>query len=514
MSKQHARQNSAGFTLAELLIVAAISALLVAGLAQGLNLFGRELATVRDETDKGPEEAMALMTDMARYGWNVEHTPEGRLDVYDALGLETSFTVVDGALCVTRPTGVTGEVLAGVANLSIESDTLRRLRDAEPLDEYRTWWDVPGVSSEPLALESGLPVALGFTLDSAVPDDYDVVELVAEHTEYASLDTLTLSLCYVGNIPTDPNPAVAGTSGGSGKKVSICHVPPGNPENAHTINVSVSALDAHLAHGDLLGVCEPAPDTQSFPNVTIQLFEARAPDDARPVGEPLASMTLVGQALPKASATWVLTYVGSNTHFVHNHSAEECAATTSTGKVVMCHVPPGNPANAHSITISPSAVPAHLAHGDYFGCCGAHETLSSVYTLNLNATPVEYSFDISQLGSLILPGRAYALVLTMTGPGMLYLGASAAGTATNSGVAQASVGYGVLEPVAASVPFKLDGLQRITQTDEFQSVSRVSLTMEMDDGQTVRGSASVASQATVPGEWLGAVPGEVADLDP
>ena len=28
------------------------------------------------------------------------------------------------------------------------------------------------------------------------------------------------------------------------------------------------------------------------------------------------------------------------------------------------------------------------------------------------------------------------------------------------------------------------------------------------------GSASVASQATVPGEWLGAVPGEVADLDP
>ncbi|WP_440121703.1 hypothetical protein [Tenacibaculum sp. Ill] len=39
-------------------------------------------------------------------------------------------------------------------------------------------------------------------------------------------------------------------------------------------------------------------------------------------------------------------------------------------KVTICHVPPGNPSNVHSITISRKALKAHLAHGDYFGFCG------------------------------------------------------------------------------------------------------------------------------------------------
>ena len=42
-------------------------------------------------------------------------------------------------------------------------------------------------------------------------------------------------------------------------KIIICHIPPGNPENRHTIQVSESAVGAHLAHGDLLGSCETQP---------------------------------------------------------------------------------------------------------------------------------------------------------------------------------------------------------------------------------------------------------------
>ena len=38
-------------------------------------------------------------------------------------------------------------------------------------------------------------------------------------------------------------------------KVQVCHIPPGNPSNFHTINVSGKALSAHLAHGDLAGAC-------------------------------------------------------------------------------------------------------------------------------------------------------------------------------------------------------------------------------------------------------------------
>ena len=43
------------------------------------------------------------------------------------------------------------------------------------------------------------------------------------------------------------------------EKITICHIPPGNPENAHAITISVNALEAHLAHGDVIGDCsQPA----------------------------------------------------------------------------------------------------------------------------------------------------------------------------------------------------------------------------------------------------------------
>lgn len=40
-------------------------------------------------------------------------------------------------------------------------------------------------------------------------------------------------------------------------------------------------------------------------------------------------------------------------------------AFASTGKTTICHIPPGNPSNAHAITISNSAVQTHIdRHGD------------------------------------------------------------------------------------------------------------------------------------------------------
>ncbi|MFP2932855.1 hypothetical protein ACLESO_48460 [Pyxidicoccus sp. 3LG] len=66
----------------------------------------------------------------------------------------------------------------------------------------------------------------------------------------------------------DPSedPASGGGENGNGgnqddpKKFTICHVPPGNPDNAHTITVSVSALKAHWRHGDSLGACDGDAD--------------------------------------------------------------------------------------------------------------------------------------------------------------------------------------------------------------------------------------------------------------
>jgi hypothetical protein len=38
-------------------------------------------------------------------------------------------------------------------------------------------------------------------------------------------------------------------------------------------------------------------------------------------------------------------------------------------RATLCHVPRGNPSKARTITVDPSAVPAHHGHGDYFGEC-------------------------------------------------------------------------------------------------------------------------------------------------
>lgn len=47
------------------------------------------------------------------------------------------------------------------------------------------------------------------------------------------------------------SPVQAGPS-----KVEVCHVPPDDPDNFHTITVSESALAAHISHFDLGGACD------------------------------------------------------------------------------------------------------------------------------------------------------------------------------------------------------------------------------------------------------------------
>ena len=46
------------------------------------------------------------------------------------------------------------------------------------------------------------------------------------------------------------------------EEIVICHIPPGNPDKAHTITIDESALDEHMAHGDDDGPCDgqtPSP---------------------------------------------------------------------------------------------------------------------------------------------------------------------------------------------------------------------------------------------------------------
>ena len=105
---------------------------------------------------------------------------------------------------------------------------------------------------------------------------------------------------------------------GAADKVVVCHAPPGNPDNEHTIVVGPSALQAHLNHGDEEGPCEG------------DMADGETNGD----GE-----------------------------------GEESDGDGSAEKVLVCHVPPGNPDNARTIDVSVDALEAHLAHGDSEGEC-------------------------------------------------------------------------------------------------------------------------------------------------
>ncbi len=58
-------------------------------------------------------------------------------------------------------------------------------------------------------------------------------------------------------------------------------------------------------------------------------------------------------------------------------AAVAAAAEVSTGKVEICHTPPGCPTEAHTIQVGAAAVGPHLAHGDREGPCEPYAVVSS-----------------------------------------------------------------------------------------------------------------------------------------
>ncbi len=63
--------------------------------------------------------------------------------------------------------------------------------------------------------------------------------------------------------------------------------------------------------------------------------------------------------------TLVMSFFSSNTDTVNQNKNK---GNNHNHKITICHIPPGNPANMHEITISLNALQTHLDHGDIF--CG------------------------------------------------------------------------------------------------------------------------------------------------
>ena len=72
--------------------------------------------------------------------------------------------------------------------------------------------------------------------------------------------------------------------GNNGNKVVICHIPSGNPKNRQTLCVDVSALAAHLGHGDYIGSCNNATCTPNSVDNFVLEGHAQAAIDHTLIG--------------------------------------------------------------------------------------------------------------------------------------------------------------------------------------------------------------------------------------
>jgi len=68
--------------------------------------------------------------------------------------------------------------------------------------------------------------------------------------EDGTIVVISITIIFIPPPPTPIPPPPP-----SGGKVTLCHIPPGNPGARHTIEVDPPAVAAHLGHGDTLGPC-------------------------------------------------------------------------------------------------------------------------------------------------------------------------------------------------------------------------------------------------------------------
>lgn len=63
-------------------------------------------------------------------------------------------------------------------------------------------------------------------------------------------------------------PASANDTDETNETTTVCHVPPGNPDARHTIEIGAPAWQAHEGHGDHEGPCEEDAEDESDENET------------------------------------------------------------------------------------------------------------------------------------------------------------------------------------------------------------------------------------------------------
>ena len=98
------------------------------------------------------------------------------------------------------------------------------------------------------------PPATDYIQGFLVIESNKPLEVQAIHTALGAGDEVSVDVERILDRRVLPRPFVAPP------RAVICHIPPGNPDNAHTLVVDTAAVPAHRAHGDTLGPCPNGDD--------------------------------------------------------------------------------------------------------------------------------------------------------------------------------------------------------------------------------------------------------------
>jgi Tfp pilus assembly major pilin PilA len=81
--------------------------------------------------------------------------------------------------------------------------------------------------------------------------------------------------------------------------------------------------------------------------------------------------------MPDSTGAIVLTALNKEQRTIEITVESESVAVVQDDKLTICHYPPENPGNKHSLTLSESAWPAHRDHGDTLGPCPGESSAAS-----------------------------------------------------------------------------------------------------------------------------------------
>jgi len=199
---------------------------------------------------------------------------------------------------------------------------------------------------------------------------------------------------------------------GSGASISSSTVPIG----FHIITASVTDSDGNIGSNSI-GMTVTPPILANPPTVSITTpvngdsfdesilvsFQGTASDPEDGVLTASISWNsdfdgafgLGGSLSMSSLATETHVITASITDSDGNTSTDSITITVSpAGQIKICHLPPGNPSNYQELMISPSALVAHVVHGDYEGVCETDEDIAKNWRSNSHSNRIRTNVTI------------------------------------------------------------------------------------------------------------------------